>query len=106
MSVESAPPRYAQTVHRGLLLLGLLAALTSIAALTYIGYEYTTREELRNPPPQQEEHSSSGVLLTSYTPSTGATATSLDHHQQDGSILCPWDGSAPELTSSEEPTVH
>lgn len=59
MSVESAPPRYAQAVHRGLLLLGLVAALISFAALAYIAYQYTTREELRNPPPQ--EHQEEGI---------------------------------------------
>ena len=60
MSVQSAPPRYARTVHLGLVLLGFLAALVAFSTIGYIAHQYVTREELRNPPPQ-EQHAEGGL---------------------------------------------
>ena len=66
MSVESAPPRHANSVHLGLVLLGFLATLVAFSTIGYIVHQYVTREELRNPPPMEEHHGTSGLSSDTY----------------------------------------
>ena len=50
MSVQSAPPPFAQLIHKGLILIGIVGSLVAFFVIGYIAQQYITREELRNPP--------------------------------------------------------
>lgn len=55
MAIESAPRRSSRTVYALLLALGLLAAAVAASTIGFIAYEYTTRQELREPAPVEKE---------------------------------------------------
>jgi hypothetical protein len=56
MSVRSSAPPRAGIVYTSLVILGLLAAALGASTIGVIVYNYTSREELRNPVPLIEEH--------------------------------------------------
>ncbi len=58
MSVRSSAPPRAGTVYVILVVLGLLAAALGASMIGLIVFNYTSREELRNPVPLIEEHTS------------------------------------------------
>lgn len=54
MAIQSAPRSNQRTVYVLLVALGLLAAAVAGSTIGFIAYEYTTREELRNPVPHEK----------------------------------------------------
>ena len=56
MSVRSSAPAKAGSVYLALVMIGLLAAAVGAATIGVIVYNYTSREELRNPVPLHDEH--------------------------------------------------
>lgn len=56
MSVRSSVPPRAGMVYTILIVVGLLAAVLGATLMGIITYNYTSREELRNPVPLIEEH--------------------------------------------------